>query len=117
MDNQNYVFDEVLEFRGNIGSRAKFTWRGQEYYVQEAEKAWNTWDTWRVFLCDKEGFPLKQLAMKTPKNGVSFANPNLTLVKEPKTGKPMYVMTTMMTTEGNSGEEAGNLLYAIDAEP
>ena len=35
-DKHNYIFGESLQQQGNKGSRAKFTWQGKTYYLQES---------------------------------------------------------------------------------
>jgi hypothetical protein len=68
---------QKLGFLGNIGSRQKFTFDGQNYYLLEAQDCFNCWDTWRIILCDKNLLPITVLPIQTPHGSKSFANPNI----------------------------------------
>jgi len=63
-----------------------------------------------VFLCDKNGLPLKMLPMKTPAGSIAFANPHITEV-----GKNNYLISMMLPLEGNpEPENSGELVYMIN---
>lgn len=50
-----------LGFHGNIGQRSKFTWKGESYYLVEAQDCYDCWNTWRIVLCDKNMSPIAVL--------------------------------------------------------
>lgn len=33
LDKQNFVFSELLNFKGNLGGRTKFSYKGKPYYL------------------------------------------------------------------------------------
>lgn len=73
----NKKFDE-LGFKGNIGSRQRFTWKDKTYYLLEIQRCRDCWHQWRVVLCDDKMMPIKILPLKTTTGlSRSFANPNI----------------------------------------
>ena len=73
---------EALGFHGNIGQRSKFTWKGESYYLLEAEGCHDCWDSWRIVLCDKNMSPITILPLRGVKDlndgkghTTAFANP------------------------------------------
>lgn len=68
----------TLGYIGNIGSRQKFNWQDEDFYLVEAQVCHNCWGGWRIVLCDKDMMPLAELPMETPTGeSHSFANPNI----------------------------------------
>jgi hypothetical protein len=99
--------------RGNLGDRDRFTWRKQNYYLQEVQGIRNDWSSWRVYLCDRDGLPLQQLKLKSHNQATAFANPSVTHISD-ETGHRRMVITMFLLSEGNSPSERGQLLYVID---
>lgn len=98
---------------GNLGDRDKFMWRGKAYYLQEVQGRRHDWRTWRVYLCDARGMPIKQLPVRTHKGSVSFCNPNATVLTD-KSGKKKLAVTLFLPSEGNAPAESGELIYVLD---
>jgi hypothetical protein len=98
---------------GNLGDRDRFTWGGQVFYLQEVQHKPGDWTSWRVFLCDGEGMPVRKLSIRTRSGSTAFANPNATWITDSK-GRRVLVVTMFLPSEGNAPTEAGSLLYAID---
>jgi len=96
-------------FPGKLGSRASFMYRGQRWWVMEAQKVLNDWSTWTVLLGDGLGFAVAEI--KTPGKSTSFANPFVALLGD--TGH--YVSSIFVPSQGNAGSEVGELLFAFDA--
>ncbi len=69
---------------GNFGDRDKFNWQGQAYYLQEVQKKLYDWSSWRIALCDADGMPLKELSIETHHGSSSYANPNISWIKNEK---------------------------------
>jgi hypothetical protein len=109
---------EAFGVRGNIGSRARFTHRGQTFYLQEGQGAKNDWASWRVYLLRGDERNGKRDAVpvpiKTPGGATSFANPGIVLLLEP--GKPpRFWVSLFLPTQGNPSGERGELVYIINA--
>ncbi|EAY28016.1 hypothetical protein [Microscilla marina] len=102
----NYNLRE-MDFRGNIGSRKSFQYQGQTLTLQEAQKAYNSWDTWNVML--GEGGFYTRVNIQTPLNATSFANPSITHLSGNE-----YVITCFMPSEGNLPSERGTLIYEVN---
>lgn len=98
---------------GNIGDRDRFEWKGESFYLQEVQFKRGDWSSWRVFLCDAEGMPIKQLPVKTHSGSVAFCNPNITWVTDAE-GERKLVVTLFLPSEGSAHGEAGELIYVID---
>ena len=100
---------KFMGFHGNLGSRTRFEWKGKVYYLMENQIINETWEAWRIVLCDEQGFPLLALPIKTPKgDSYCFANPNLTILHDNR-----MIISFFMPTEGNNKSEVGNLIYII----
>jgi len=83
-------------------------WKGQAYYLIEAQLKNKAWESWRVFLCNENGLPLQMLDMKTPAGSKAFANPHISQVGD------NYVVSMMLPLEGNPKEEnSGELVYVV----
>lgn len=100
---------------GNIGDRDRFTWRGRSYYLQEVQLKRLDWGSWRTFLCDAQGSPIKQLAFKTPGGSVAFSNSTVTRIEDAK-GRERLVVTQFIHRAGSRLKEHGELIYVIDSE-
>ena len=104
---------KMLGGRGNLGDRTKFVWRDNSYYLQEVQGARGDWGSWRLFLCDRKGMPLRKLAIKTHKKAKAFSNPTVSWFTD-ATGHRKLVVTVFLHSKGNDRSEAGELLYVID---
>ena len=51
----------------------------------------------------------------TPGHATAFANPNIELMTDIDTGKPIWVVTSFLMSEGNPPEESGNMIVVYDA--
>lgn len=51
LDEVNEKF-QSLGYEGNIGSRQKFKWQEEDFYLVESQKCLNCWGGWRIVLCD-----------------------------------------------------------------
>ena len=98
---------------GNFGDRDKFMWNGKSFYLQEVQHRRGDWSSWRVFLCDDRGMPIKRLSINTHSESTAFANPTATWVTD-SMGRGKLVVTLFLPSEGNSPKEAGELIYVID---
>lgn len=106
----NKKFDE-LGFKGNIGSRQKFTWMGKTYYLLEIQRCRDCWHQWRVVLCDDKMMPIKILPLKSSTGlSRSFANPN---IYQRDNGD--FFVSYFLPTEGNVPKEVGNLIYRFNS--
>ena len=79
---------------------------------QEVQKKLYDWSSWRIALCDADGMPLKELSIETHHGSSSYANPNISWIKNEK-GEKKLVVTLFLPYEGNSPKEAGPLLYIV----
>lgn len=104
------AFDEFVEkfgVRGNIGDRDAFTFK-DDYTILEGMQTKDDWASWRVYLVNRSKNLCELIDVKTPKGSKSFANPNITIVKD------KAFITFFMPSQGNDPSEAGELLYAVD---
>ncbi|NNJ26076.1 hypothetical protein [Alienimonas chondri] len=99
-------------WRGNLGDRDRFAWRGETYYLQEVQRKKHDWSSWRICLCDGDGMPLRTLSVRTPHQSTAFANPNATPVVDAE-GRRRLVVTLFLPSEGNAPSEVGTLLYSF----
>lgn len=109
---QNDAFIK-LGANGNIGDRSKFAWKGQTFYLQEAQGTRRDWGTWGLFLCDSEGLPLKKLDLRTPGQSRAFSNAAVSQVKD-KDGQELLVLTAFIHAKGSSPMEAGQMLLTLE---
>ncbi len=100
-------------WRGNLGDRERFIWNDRTFYLQEVQRAFGDWASWRIVLCDNLGMPLRQLSFRTHSGSKAFANPNATRITDAQ-GHDRLVITLFLPAQGNAPNEAGSLLYVID---
>jgi hypothetical protein len=100
-------------WKGNLGDRDSFRWKGQTYYLQETQRKRGDWSSWRINLCDEQGMPIHTLTFKTDKHSRAFANPNVTWVTDSYNQRKL-VVTLFLPSEGNASQETGTLLYVIN---
>ena len=104
----NKTFQE-LGGKGNLGDRNSFLWRGKKYYLQEVQGKVGDWGSWRVYLCDSEGMPLKKLDFKTPKDAKAFSNPSVSVIRT-LPGKVKFVFSAYIHARGTEPEEIGQFV-------
>lgn len=107
----------ALGFKGNIGQRSKFTWKGESYYLVEAQNCYDCWDTWRIVLCDSSMAPLAVLPIHGVAGGndnkgrsKAYANPFIGQIG----GDSHAVVSLFMPQEGNRDGEIGELIYHVN---
>lgn len=98
---------QKLGFKGNIGSRNKFTWNHTDYHLLESQKCIGCWDKWHILLVDSNMMPIVVLPITTPGHSKSFANPNIFQMPD------KYLITYFMPSQGNAPKEVGDLIYEI----
>ncbi|MGI9239221.1 MAG: hypothetical protein ACR2RV_00380, partial [Verrucomicrobiales bacterium] len=102
-----------LGWRGNLGDRAKFSWRSEDYYLQEVQRRRGDWRSWGVYLCDRDGMPLRALRLATHDEASAFCNPNARWFVD-REGRRRLAVTMFLPSEGSEPSESGQLLYIID---
>ncbi|MHB0914972.1 MAG: hypothetical protein ACYC4M_04715 [Thermoleophilia bacterium] len=98
---------ERLGFDGNIGGRHSFRYDGGTWFIQEAQRRWKDWSSWRVLLGNGRSYI--QLEPRTPGASRSFANPGL--ARLPTGG---YAATLFLPHQGNVAAEEGELVFSFD---
>lgn len=98
---------ERLGFTGNIGGRSSFLWDNSTWFIQEAQRRWKDWSSWRVLLGNGRSYI--QLEPRTPGASRSFANPGL--ARLPHGG---YAATLFLPHQGNVTAEEGELVFSFD---
>ena len=94
-----------MNFKGNIGSRKGFKYRGKSLTYQEARFVKNDWSSWRIML-GLNGY-YSEVLISTPKKSTSFANPSITEIENNK-----YVISLFVPTEGNHySENNGEVIF------
>lgn len=93
-----------LGFAGNIGGRCSFRWENATWIIQEAQRRWQDWSSWRVLLGNGRSY--FQLEPRTPGASRSFANPALTAL-----GDNTYAATFFLPHQGNVPGEEGELVF------
>ena len=89
-----------LGYTGNIGSRQKFHWANEDFYLVEAQLCHDCWGGWRIVLADSQMMPIAELPMLTPSGeSESFANPHIRKIDE------KFVLSFFMPEENNYGPE------------
>lgn len=103
-------YDTAIEgfgVTGNIGDRDSFELGGNPYTLVEGMMTKGDWSTWSLYLIDEKTRSCTPIRVKTYKGSLSFANPNVTIVKN-----RAYV-TLFMPSQGNDPTESGELVYAV----
>lgn len=98
--------------RGNFGSRDLFRSSRGEFSLQEIQLRPRDWAAWRVYLCERDGQPIRQLDVRTHGGSMSFANPHaerITLDKQ----EQAILITLFLPGEGAAAGEAGELIYLV----
>jgi hypothetical protein len=94
-----------MSFKGNIGSRKGFKYRGELLTLQEARFVKNDWSSWKIML-GLNGY-YTEVLISTPKKSTSFANPSITKINNNK-----YVISLFVPTEGNHyNENNGGVIF------
>lgn len=99
---------------GNLGDRSKFIWQGETYYLQEVQNKRRDWGSWGIYLCDKNGQPLKKIDVTTPGKSTAFSNPSVTPVRDIN-NQTLLVFTAFLHSKGTAPGEAGQFLAVIKA--
>ena len=94
-------------WKGNLGDRSGFDWKGKRYYLQEVQGRRGDWGSWRVLLCDAAGMPLEELEMRTGSGSRAFCNPGVRWIG----GR--LVVTMFIPGEGSAGGESGEMLFVV----
>ncbi|MCO6046049.1 hypothetical protein NG895_19285 [Aeoliella sp. ICT_H6.2] len=98
--------------RGNFGSRDLFRWSGGELLLQEIQLRPQDWAAWRVYLCERDGEPIRQLDIRTHGHSKSFANPHAERVTLAG-GQQAILVTLFLPSQGAAPGEAGELIYLV----
>jgi hypothetical protein len=94
-----------MSFKGNIGSRKGFMYRGKSLTLQEARFIKNDWSSWKIML-GLNGY-YSEVLISTPKKSTSFANPSIIENENNK-----YVISLFIPTEGNHySENNGGVIF------
>ena len=94
-----------MNFKGNIGSRKGFKYRGNSLTLQEARFVKNDWSSWKIML-GLNGY-YSEVLISTPKKSTSFANPSIIENENNK-----YVISLFVPTEGNHySENNGGVIF------
>ena len=94
-----------MNFKGNIGSRKGFKYRGNSLTLQEARFVKNDWSSWKIML-GLNGY-YSEVLISTPKKSASFANPSIIENENNK-----YVISLFVPTEGNHySENNGGVIF------
>mmetsp|Transcript_19516 Transcript_19516/g.27385 ORF Transcript_19516/g.27385 Transcript_19516/m.27385 type:complete len:152 (-) Transcript_19516:240-695(-) len=93
--------------KGKVGDRAIFPWKGQNWFVVEAQKKLDDWSSWCVLVGDGLGYTPANL--HTPHKSSSFANP---FVGQGSTDGE-FVAAVFIPREGSGEAEAGTLVYTF----
>ena len=94
-----------MNFKGNIGSRKGFKYRGKSLTLQEARFVKNDWSSWKIML-GLNGY-YSEVLISTPKKSTSFANPSIIEIENNK-----YVISLFVPTEGNHySENNGGVIF------
>ena len=94
-----------MSFKGNIGSRKGFMYRGKSLTLQEARFIKNDWSSWKIML-GLNGY-YSEVLISTPKKSTSFANPSIIENENNK-----YVISLFVPTEGNHySENNGGVIF------
>lgn len=101
-----------LDAHGNFGSRDLLQWSGGEHSLQEIQLRPRDWAAWRVWLCERDGQPIRRLDFRTHGGSRSFANPHAERVKFDGQ-EPAILVTLFLPSEGAAPGEAGELLYLV----
>lgn len=110
----NQAFQK-LGGKGNLGDRSKFSWQGQNYYLQEVQSTRLDWGSWGIFLCDQDGLPLQKIEIQTPGKSTPFSNPSVTKVLSPD-GKPLLILSAFLHRKGSAPQEVGQILMAFPSK-
>jgi len=97
---------------GNLGDRDPFKWNGEKYYLQEIQGKVGDWGSWGIYLCDREGMPLKKLAFKTPRNATAFSNPSVSSIRT-LTGEEQLLFSSFIHSRGTKPGEKGQVFSLI----
>jgi len=94
-----------MNFKGNIGSRKGFKYRGESLTLQEARFVENDWSTWKIML-GLNGY-YTEVLISTSKKSKSFANPSIIEI-----GNNKYAISLFVPTEGNHpSENNGGVIF------
>ena len=108
--NLNTLFTTLGIIGGNIGDRDSFVYHGQRYNIHEVQLVKSDFGSWRTYLYDYSQDSLLPVAIRTSGRSSSFGNPTFTGLKLPS-GKPGFVSTQFLFSEGAAAGEAGELIY------
>jgi len=97
-------------FKGNIGGRDDLTFEGWPFTIIEAQSTPNKFGTWRIYLRDDTSSLLVKLSPRTPAGSLSFGNPKVTVLNDPR-GRPALVVSLYVFGSHNGPGEAGPLIY------
>ncbi len=94
--------------QGGFGERDSFVYGNRMYQVVEAQAVPN--GLWHSYLYSPATNQVQALHIQTPGQSAEFANPRVTLLRDPM-GADALVTTTFLPRRGAKGGEAGELLY------
>jgi|TARA_B110000914_G_scaffold173259_1_gene154188 hypothetical protein len=100
---------------GNLGDRSKFQWKQKDYSLQEVQDTRRDWSSWGLFLCDKDGLPLKKISVETPGKSTAFSNPSASSIRN-SDNEPLLVFTAFLHSKGSAPNEAGQMLAVFEAK-
>lgn len=98
--------------QGNIGDRDEFRFAGRKFLIQEGQFRPGDWATWEIYLIDEADMNAVPLRVRTHGGSRSFANPNVTRLRDPA-GKWCLAVTLFLPSQGNARGEAGTLIYVV----
>lgn len=107
------AINKALEplYRGNMGDRDTAHFGPYAITLLEAQETKDDWSSWRLLYRVGMGV-FHRLEVKTPGNSTSFANPSITSINLPD-GRAGAVVTMFLPQQGNSKDEAGELVFAF----
>ena len=100
----------------NIGDRDSIVYNGITYTIHEADggPANANFDKWRLFLYNHSSKTAIKLNMNTPKGGIVFANPTISIVKKPGDISRQVLVVALFVPSENGKDPAGTYVYYKD---
>ena len=94
---------------GNIGDRDPIVLDGSRLVLHEAQYRVGEFASWRLFLRDAAGGPVRPLDPRSHGGSTAFANPTITELTAPD-GRPALFVSAFVFSEGAAPGEAGSLV-------
>lgn len=109
----NNAIEPLIHVDRSIGDRDNISYEGKIFTLHEADGGPGTtnFNGWRLFLYDHTSKTAIKLNMNTPYGGNAFANPTLTIIKDPSDPNKQVLVVTLFVPSENGLDPAGTLIY------